>query len=63
MEAIMLNSRVVVEGSGSNIFIIDKRMADYSPVYVGILEGITQYSYGPGTGNGFDSKGVAVYPS
>ena len=45
-------------------FIIDKKgMADYSPVYVGILKDYTQYSYGPGTGNGFDSKGVAVYPS
>ncbi len=44
MEAIMLNSQgYVVEGSGSNIFIIDnKGWLITPPVYVGILEGITR---------------------
>ena len=44
MEAIMLNSQgYVVEGSGSNIFIIDKKgLLITPPVYVGILEGITR---------------------
>ncbi len=44
MEAIMLNSQgYVVEGSGSNIFIIDKTGRLITPpVYVGILEGITR---------------------
>ncbi len=44
MEAIMLNPQgYVVEGSGSNIFIIDKKgLLITPPVYVGILEGITR---------------------
>jgi len=44
MEAIMLNPQgYVVEGSGSNIFIIDKKGRLITPpVYVGILEGITR---------------------
>lgn len=44
MEAIMLNSQgYVVEGSGSNIFIVDKKgVLITPPVYVGILEGITR---------------------
>jgi len=44
MEAIMLSPEgYVVEGSGSNIFIVDKKgILITPPVYVGTLEGITR---------------------
>lgn len=44
MEAIMLNSQgYVVEGSGSNIFIVNKKGELITPpTYLGILEGITR---------------------
>jgi branched-chain amino acid aminotransferase len=44
MEAIMLDSQgYVVEGSGSNIFIVDKKGRLLTPpVYIGILEGVTR---------------------
>ena len=44
MEAIMLNSQgYVVEGSGSNVFIVNKKGELITPpMYLGILEGITR---------------------
>ena len=48
MEALVLNAQgYVVEGSGCNIFIVNRNGELLTPpVYLGILEGITQHSYG-----------------